>query len=647
MTDPERGDEGGAGENLHQDVDKESTGVDLNDHNPDDSKIGLINANGGAGTDHVDVRIHDPAAASSDGEVSFNGLGKDEVMRYADEPFWKRLRLILFALFWIGWFAMLITAVVIIALAPRCPPRPDLKWYQKESVYQVVPKSFKDSNADGIGDLEGLKTKMSYIEGLGSKAVWLSGIYKVQDNEGMHVIMNHKETREDFGTVAALKAWIKKMAKEGKRIILDLVPNQTSKKHEWFMKSQKKDGKYADYYIWRNGNSSGPPNKWKTQDNQASAWSKDNVRGDWYFHQNDDQSADLNLENPDVVEEIKNIMKFWLDAGVGGFHVCDVDLLLEDLDNDAGNPKNITEGTRDFLVELRTFIDGYNKPGRERFLFATVNDNDGHIVENFFGNAKKGLNMVMPVLAGLDRNSDAKSAEKLVKKVVLVEAESGQGKPWIGLGLGDQFTNRVASRMNKNENKLNAAHALQLLMPGSPFIYYGDEFGQFTGEDPSVTSAERLYSPMQWNNQEYAGFSTTKPWQNPGSQYKTNNVQAGTAHFTSSTPLKVFKDLVKLRQEPSFQWGKTKVCTPNKSLFMFSRKATRFPYYVTMINMDTSGLTLTVSLSNHECVDSKPEGTVVFHSGDSDQVGKTLNFHDHPASIKSGELVVIEFAADE
>ena len=101
------------------------------------------------------IRIIDGTAASSDGEVSFNGLGKDEVMKYADEPFWKRLRWVLFILFWIGWFAMLITAVIIIAMAPRCPPRPDLKWYQKETVYQVLPETFKDSNEDGHGDFAG------------------------------------------------------------------------------------------------------------------------------------------------------------------------------------------------------------------------------------------------------------------------------------------------------------------------------------------------------------------------------------------------------------------------------------------------------------------------------------------------------------
>jgi len=643
MTDPERGDEGGAGENVDEQsrIDNKEVNVDINDddHSPDDSKIGLIN--GGAGTD---VQIQDPTAVSSDGEVSFNGLGKDEVMKYADEPFWKRLRQILFILFWVGWAAMLATAIIIIYLAPRCPPRPDLKWYQTDSVYQVIPKSFKDSSGDGFGDIEGLKSKLEYIDDLGSNTIWLSGIYKVDKNDvGFQGIVNHMELAEDIGVSAeTLKAWIKKRAKEGKRVILDLVPNQTSKKHPWFVKSQKKEEKYKDYYVWKSGSTT--PNDWKIKNTSKNAWEKDQTRDEWYLHQLGEDYADLDLENPDVVDEIKKIMKFWLDAGVGGFHVCNVEYLIQDYNSNQA--ANLTQGTKDLLADLRGVVEGYNKPGRERFFFSTldIQNTDVNQIKSFFGD-NKGLHVVMPLM-NLDKDSNAKSIKMMAEQKILMEAENNE-EPWIGLGLGNQFTSRVASRMGKSADKLNAAHAIQLLMPGTSFTYYGDEFGQYDGDDGTVTTSEHYYSPMQWNNGKNAGFSTSdKIWQAVGKEFKTNNVQGATAHFTSSTPLKVFKDLVKLREEPSFQWGKTKMCPPaeDSSLFIFSRKATRFPFYTTLVNMGSS--IEIVSLSTLGC-DSKPEGTVVFHSGDSEQVGKTLNFHDHPASIKQGEVVVLEFAADD
>merc|ERR1711970_1273398 len=198
---------------LDEELTANTTAVDL-DVDPDDSKAHLINANGGAGSDHVDVKIIDGTAASSEGEVSFNGLGKDEVMKYADEPFWRRLRWILFILFWVGWLAMLVTAVVIIAVAPRCPPRPDLKWYQTETVYQVLPESFKDTNDDGIGDYKGLKAETEdYInDELEVKAVWLSNIYDTDSLASELGILDHKAPRASFGaSPEVMKSWMKSL----------------------------------------------------------------------------------------------------------------------------------------------------------------------------------------------------------------------------------------------------------------------------------------------------------------------------------------------------------------------------------------------------------------------------------------------------
>jgi len=646
--------EGKGDENEKSHLDNEldnSTTVDL--VGADDSKAHLIiNSNGGAGVeDHMHVKIVDGTAASPD-EVAFNGLGKDEVMKYAEEPFWKRLRCILFILFWIGWFAMLITAILIIALAPRCPPKPNLKWYQTESVYQVIPETFKDTNDDGIGDFQGIKDEFDdYIfDELGIKVVWLSNIYKT---DGLNYpkelgIIDHKAIRDDFlADPAKLKKWIKDLRKEGKKVILDLIPNQTSKKHEWFQKSQAGDSMYKDYYIWKkagDGNGTGtdgPPNNWKAMDG-SSGWTYDDQRKAWYFHQYNPDYPDLNLSNEKVVEEIKDIMEFWYDKGVGGFHIKDVEYLVEDpdlADDDASNSKTRgTPGTFELLDKLREVADDYDKPGREAFIFATVSSQLtlNETRDNYWGpEDAERLHIVIKTLDEFTGDSNAKAVFEMVSDRLTHDRDF-----WLGLSLGNQDSKRLASRVAMK--KLHVAHALALLLPGTAFNYYGDEFGQKDGNNDNHRTV------MQWNGGENAGFTSegvALKNVSLGTDYIDDNVKAGFAHFTETTPLKGFEKLVALRKEPSFQWGKTKLCAPNEDLFMFSRKAKRRPFYTTLMNLGAK--TLTVSLEDQTCLESKEDAVVKFHSRDEDEEGLTINVHDNALSLEPGDVVVVEYKEDE
>jgi len=590
------------------------------------------------------VKIVNGTAASSDGEV-FNGLGKDEVLKYADDPFWKRLRWILFILFCIGWLAMLLTAVLIIALAPRCPPRPDLKWYQTESVYQVIPESYKDSNDDGIGDFKGLKDKFEHIEDdLGMKAVWISNLFKTDGAtypEELGII-DHKAIRESFkATVDDLKSWMKTLRKEGKKVILDLVVNQVSKDHEWFKLSREGDEKYKDYFIWKASNAS-LPNNWVNSD-ETSAWHFDDKRQAHYFSQFKDY-PDLNLDNDDVVEEIKDIMRFWFKNGVSGFHIKDVEYLVENpnlADDDADKKQTQNyPGTLKFLEKLREVSNEYSdKPGRERFLFATVRYADKNQTMSYWGDEEKDrLHVVIPIMGKIRKGLTSQDVKIKVMKTITDDRDQ-----WLGLSLGDQYSERIATRL-EDPMKLYYAHALELLLPGTAFNYYGDEFGQ---ESPKIRTKDNKRTPMQWDNSPNGGFTSENvvPWIKMGDGYITNNLKAGSAHFSGETPLKGFIDLLKLRKNPSFQWGKTKMCNPNDRLFMFTRKATRFPFFLTMMNL--SDERLTISLKDLECLQTKKEGTVRFHSSDPDEVGSVLDFHDKSVSLKENDVLVIEFAADD
>jgi hypothetical protein len=280
-----------------------------------------------------------------------------------------------------------------------------------------------------------------------------------------------------------------------------------------------------------------------------------------------------------------------------------------------------------------------------RFLFGTVYEaNQNQTTELWGGKENRRLNIVMPIMKKLEKDCDAKCVHTMVDNML-----SDKQYQWLGLGLGNQYQSRIASRLDKDFNKLHTAHALQLLLPGSPFNYYGDEYGQLNGNIASgslKSDYDNFRTPMQWNGEANAGFTSAnvKPWLPLGDD-KNNNLKASNALFTSETPFKAFKNLIKLRKEESFQWGKVKLCAPNKDLFMFTRKATRFPYFLTMMNLGSDSTY--VSLKNQKCVESKSEGIVRFHSRDVAQVGETLNFHGNSAKLEKGDVIVVEFAEDE
>ncbi|GFO35380.1 alpha-amylase [Plakobranchus ocellatus] len=652
MTNPEEGKPNGA-ENEKSEFDN-STAIDMD---PDESRTQLING-GAGGDDHPEkfqTVIRDPGASSSDGE-SFNGLGKDEVLQYANDPFWVKLRWVMFILFWVGWLAMLITAIAIIVLAPRCPHRPDLKWYHTDNIYQVYGKSFKDSNDNGIGDFEGLKDKMDYItddDDLNTKALWLSLIYQADKGSSGMGVIDHKALDPDFiDDPDKFRSWVKKLRKEGKKVILDLIPNQTSKKHPWFVKSVKEEGDYKDYYVWASGDASNPPNNWKMVNSSESAWTYDPTRKQCYLHQFSSEYPDLNLNNSKVLEEMKDIMKYWFDAGVSGFNVRGLEYLVENPDF-ADDDENCTQtrnymGTLHVLEELRKVAEDYSdKPGRERVLFATVQHANRAQIEAYWGTEdNERLHIVSPFMSSLSATCDAVCVKQMIENVISEETEEEQ---WLGLQVGDSDSARIATRLEtgdgKYKDRLLTTHALQLLLPGTPFVYYGDEFGQRDGE--SSVGMDKYRAPMQWDKTENAGFTGkgVKPWTDLSEYYMEDNVEAGKVLFKDvMTPFQAYQKLTKLRHEESFQFGKTKMCTVGSDVLMFSRHASRFPYFITLVNMGDKDVT--VSPSDLKCLETKDETIVRFHAQNKN-VGDMVDLEDFGVHLEQYDVIVLEFAADD
>lgn len=299
-------------------------------------------------------------------EVEFNSLTKDDVKIRFEEPSripskpsdaevagHKKTRLALVVVFAVVVIAMVAVAVIIIIVAPRCikeavpeekkgndtlkgnDTATDESWWKSAVIYQVYPRSFKDSNDDGDGDLKGITNKMDYLGDLGVQALWLNPIFQSPWADGGYDISNYTAIDKMFGTMAEFDDFIKEAHKKGIKVIVGFVPNHTSNKHPWFeasKKSKAKENKFRDYYIWRDGaekNGTKPPNNWISYFG-GSAWTYDSTTEQYYLHQFYEGEPDLNLRNEVVKKELKDVLKFWLGKGVDGFRFAGVQFLLED-----------------------------------------------------------------------------------------------------------------------------------------------------------------------------------------------------------------------------------------------------------------------------------------------------------------------------
>lgn len=286
-------------------------------------------------------------------EVAFNSLEKDDVkIAFDDSPdaplkptekeiaAHRKTRLILVALFGVVVLVLVVVAIVIIAVSPRCSPKTtpapgkanetdDDSWWKHAVIYQLYPRSFFDNSGDGNGDLKGISSKLDYFAELGVNALLLNPIYK---SNGGYDVENYTSIDTLFGNMDDFENLLKDAKEKGLKIIMDFIPNHTSKKHPWFEESKKsKTGPKRDWYIWRNGtgeNGTEPPNNWLSVSG-GSAWTYDSASEQFYLHQFKEEQPDLNLRNQEVKDELKKAIKFWLDKGVDGFRFDSVQYYAE------------------------------------------------------------------------------------------------------------------------------------------------------------------------------------------------------------------------------------------------------------------------------------------------------------------------------
>jgi alpha-glucosidase len=494
------------------------------------------------------------------------------------------------------------------------------KWWKESVAYQVYPRSFMDSNGDGIGDLKGLTSKLDYLKDLGIDVIWLSPMYKSPNDDNGYDISDYHDIMDEFGTMTDFDELLAGVHERGMRIILDLVINHTSDEHPWFIESRSsKDNPKRDWYIWADGKDGKEPNNWESIFS-GPAWKYDEETDQYFMHIFSTRQPDLNWENPEVRESLENMVNWWLDKGIDGFRVDAISHIKKkpgfpDMPNPEGldvvpcfpymmNVEGIDEWLADF--SQRTF---------KKYDVMTVGEANGVRIadaDRWVGEENGYFNMIFQFefLDLWDKNSDDSRVDVRALKKALTKWQTGlEGRGWNALFIENHDQpRRVSSWGNDKEYWKESAKmlaALYFLMKGTPFIYQGQEIGMTNVQFPSIEdyndvgmvnyyrverekgrSHEELMkliwkqcrdnsrTPMQWNaSSETAGFTNgDSTWLGVNPNYVDINVEAQLGDPDSI--LSFYKQLIRLRKDqPVFVYGTYELLLANHpKLFAYTRK---------------------------------------------------------------------------
>lgn len=470
------------------------------------------------------------------------------------------------------------------------------RWWKESIVYQIYPRSFKDSNGDGIGDLNGITEKMDYLEKLGVNVVWLSPVYQSPNDDNGYDISDYRAIMTEFGTMEDFDRMLAAAHEHGIKIVMDLVVNHTSDEHPWFIESRKsKDNPYRDYYIWRDGKDGKEPNNWGSCFS-GPAWDYDEETDMYYLHLFSKKQPDLNWDNPKVREEVFDMMNWWLEKGVDGFRMDVISLISKQPDLPDGKPG--INGYASFNEPANgPHVHEYLQEMREKVLnnadTITVGECSGVTLEEakkYARSDEKELNMVfqfehMDVDADADNKWTDKKMDLCEMKAVLTKWQKGlEDIAWNSLFWENHDQPRSVSRYADDSAKYHDVSAKMLatcihMMQGTPYVYQGEEIGmtnvQFPLEEYEDIEVRNAYQdlvvknktiseddfrkavwnksrdnarvPMQWDDSENAGFTTGKPWFRLSDRYQEINVKK--ALEKNDSVFYYYKDLICLRHE--------------------------------------------------------------------------------------------------
>jgi oligo-1,6-glucosidase len=526
-------------------------------------------------------------------------------------------------------------------------------WWKESIVYQVYPRSFKDSNADGIGDLRGIIQQLDYIQSLGIDAVWLNPIFKSPNDDGGYDISDYYSIQPEFGTMQDFDELLQGLHQRGLKLIMDLVLNHSSDEHPWFQESKKSiTNPYRDFYFWRPGKGLNPPNNWPSFFG-GSAWQLDEATGEYYLHLFSKKQPDLNWENPVLRQEIFKLMDFWLKKGVDGLRLDVISAISKrtefpDTDTHDFNEtigKYYSNGPR-----LREFIAETKRNVLVRYPnVMTVGEGPGITPLNALDylDEKEGLNMIfhfghmfMDQGAG-GRFDPIPWTMNDFKQVFKTWDDAFELKGWGSIFLGNHDFARMVSRWGNDqahwEKSSKLLITLLLSMRGTTFIYQGDEIGMTNTMLRSVAESKDIetqngwseasklgmpeaefirrvnYSgrdnartPMQWNDEYNAGFTSGIPWMPINSNNHKINVKAQEREQDSI--LSYFKEMAQLKKKNhALTYGSYNMLTDTPDrLFAYYRQEGKEKFLV-MLNFSEENLNFPIPLTGKRVIGNYPD----------------------------------------
>lgn len=494
-------------------------------------------------------------------------------------------------------------------------------WWKESVIYQIYPRSFMDSNKDGIGDIPGIISKLDYLKDLGVDVIWLSPVYKSPNDDNGYDISDYREIMDDFGTMADWELLLKEMHDRGLKLIMDLVVNHSSDEHQWFVESRKsKDNPYRDYYIWRPDKDGKEPNNWQSTFS-GSAWQFDENTGEYYLHIFSKKQPDLNWENPKLRQEVYDMMKFWLDKGIDGFRMDVINFIskVEGLP-DAQNPegKKYVSGSRYFMngPKIHDYLQEMHREALAQYDVMTVGEMPGANVEEaklYTDESRNELNMVfqfehVDLDSGPGGKWDLKPLKLTDLKNNFTKWQKGlEDIGWNSLYLNNHDQPRMVSRFGDDqEYRVESAKMLGNflhMLKGTPYIYQGEEIGMTNvrfdsisdykdietlnmynekvnqnGEDPAkvmesiyVKGRDNARTPFQWDDSEHGGFTTGTPWLQVNPNY--TSINAKQAVEDKSSIYHYYRKLIKLRKEHQvIVHGSYDILVPeDESIYVYTR----------------------------------------------------------------------------